>query len=437
MRYTTGYHAEIVREVIKKRGYKTIGFVLPETMPHKLVNGIVDGFEGLKVIDITEQIDRLIAIKSPEELDLLRRSAEMQDDVFEKVVKEIKPGMRDIDVTAMAYGYGWTQGSSQGIYLGGSAPVGKPSLLMGRHFQDRTLQKGDHMTFLVEVNGPGGYFTEVGRTIVLGKASQELKDNFAATVEAQDYSASLLKPDAPCRDIAKAHDDFMKASGLPPETRLYSHGQGYDMVERPLIRIDEPMAIEPGMCLAVHPGFETAESVRDGLRQLHRVRQQHGPHPQDRAEDFRGLARPDPFAEHAAVLVEVLPEPDRVGIRPRAHVGHQVAVAHPFPFADLGRIGLDRAVMPAAEHVHDLVLDQAARHRRVVAQRRTADRSGRRSPSPARGAGVRRRRRFRPAADGCSRRWSTIRRSDTWPGCAAAAGIGRRSCAPAPRWRGA
>ena len=194
--YTTGYHAEIVREVIKERGYKTIGFVVPETMPHKLVRWrLSTDFEGLKVIDITEQIDRLIAIKSPEELDLLRRSAEMQDECSQKVVKEIKPGMRDIDVTAMAYGYGWTQGSSQGIYLGGSAPVGKPSLLMGRHFQDRTLQKGDHMTFLVEVNGPGGYFTEVGRTIVLGKASQELKDNFAATVEAQDYSASLLKPD--------------------------------------------------------------------------------------------------------------------------------------------------------------------------------------------------------------------------------------------------
>ncbi len=28
------------------------------------------------------------------------------------------------------------------------------------------------MSFLIEVNGPGGYFTEVGRTIVLGKASR-------------------------------------------------------------------------------------------------------------------------------------------------------------------------------------------------------------------------------------------------------------------------
>ena len=28
------------------------------------------------------------------------------------------------------------------------------------------------------------------------------------------------------------------------------------MVERPLVRADEPMTIEEGMCLAVHPNYE-------------------------------------------------------------------------------------------------------------------------------------------------------------------------------------
>jgi Xaa-Pro aminopeptidase len=49
----------------------------------------------------------------------------------------------------------------------------------------------------------------------------------------------------------------MRARGLPPETRLYAHGQGYDMVERPMIRRDETMRLAEGMCLAVHPGYET------------------------------------------------------------------------------------------------------------------------------------------------------------------------------------
>jgi Xaa-Pro aminopeptidase len=252
--YTTAYQGELVREVLKKRGYRTIGLVVPGTMPSRLVEAITGS--GLKVVDLTEPIDRLIAVKSNEELDLMRECAQMQDAIFQKVLAEIKPGMRDVDVTAMAWREGWMRGSSQGIYLGGSAPMGKPSFLVGRHFQDRTLREGDNLSFLIEVNGPGGYFTEVGRTIVLGKASNELKENFAAAMEAQDYSAGLIKPGVSCREVAQAHDDFMRSKGLPPELRLYAHGQGYDMVERPLIRADEPMTIEPGMCLAVHPNYE-------------------------------------------------------------------------------------------------------------------------------------------------------------------------------------
>ena len=67
-----------------------------------------------------------------------------------------------------------------------------------------------------------------------------------------------MKPGASCRDIANAHDAYMKQRGLPPEIRLYAHSQGYDMVERPMIRADETMPIEANMNFAVHPGYETA-----------------------------------------------------------------------------------------------------------------------------------------------------------------------------------
>ena len=49
----------------------------------------------------------------------------------------------------------------------------------------------------------------------------------------------------------------MKKNGMPAETRLYAHGQGYDMVERPLIRQDDDMTLREGMFLAVHPGYVT------------------------------------------------------------------------------------------------------------------------------------------------------------------------------------
>jgi Xaa-Pro aminopeptidase len=84
-----------------------------------------------------------------------------------------------------------------------------------------------------------------------------LKDAFAAVKAAQDHSLGLMKPGASAKEIFARHNAYMTANGMPAESRLYAHGQGYDMVERPLIREDDDMTLQQGMCLAVHPGYET------------------------------------------------------------------------------------------------------------------------------------------------------------------------------------
>src|SRR3954453_15471080 len=226
-------------------------------MPHAFVTRLKEGLPGPAFVDATDFVDHLKALKSPEEIGLIKRCCEMQDAIFAKVVSAIKPGMRDIDVTALAQYEGQVLGSEQGIFLGSSAPVGQAARFAPRHMQGRTLKPGDHLVLLIENNGPGGFFTEIARTLVLGKASNELIDGFEAMNEAQTYTLSLMKPGAACRDIALAHDAYMKARGLPPELRLYAHSQGFDMVERPMLRADEPMAIEAGMNFAVHPGVDT------------------------------------------------------------------------------------------------------------------------------------------------------------------------------------
>jgi Xaa-Pro aminopeptidase len=256
--YTHDYDANLVLEVLKRRGSRAVGLVGIGALPHRFVIALESGLQGAATIaDATDLVDRRKAVKSDEEIALIKQTAAMQDAIFEKVLARIRPGMRDIDVTALAQAEGQRLGSEQGIFLGASSPVGKRSPFMGRHFQGRTLQAGDHLSLLIENNGPGGFYTEIARTIVLGRASQELLHGFQAVKEAQDHTLSLIKPGVSCREIAAAHDAHMRSRGLPAETRLYAHGQGYDMVERPLIRADEPMTLEAGMCLAVHPGFET------------------------------------------------------------------------------------------------------------------------------------------------------------------------------------
>ena len=92
---------------------------------------------------------------------------------------------------------------------------------------------------------------------VLGKPAQELVDALGHILEAQTHTLKLMKPGASCKDIIESHNAFMRSRGLPEEKRLYAHGQGYDMVERPLVRQDEPMLILENMNMVVHPGMMT------------------------------------------------------------------------------------------------------------------------------------------------------------------------------------
>jgi Xaa-Pro aminopeptidase len=256
--YTDAYQAELVAAELKRRGYRTIGWVASGAMPHAFVARVERELAGkAKFVDATEFVDRLKAIKSKEEKELIRKAARMQDEVFARVLAKVRPGMTDNDVTALAQYEGRLLGSEQGLFLGSSAPLGQASRFLDRHQQARRLKPGEHFSLLIENNGPGGFYTEIARTIVLGKASNELIDGFESMKEAQAHTLRLLKPGASCADIAKSHDEYMRARGLPAELRLYCHGQGYDLVERPLVRADETMAIEEHMNLAVHPGYET------------------------------------------------------------------------------------------------------------------------------------------------------------------------------------
>ena len=254
--HTTRYDAEIVADAVA--GCRTIAWINPAALPHGFVTHIEKALgPGVAFVDGTEEIDRIKAVKSPAEITLIRQAAALQDSVFEKVLNFMRPGLRDIDVTAFAQEQALVLGSEQGIFLGASAPLGVRSPFLPRWAQGRTLAAGDHLSLLIEVNGPGGLYTEIARTIVLGRASNELKTAFHAVKNAQDHTLSAIRPGAKPATIHASHNKWMQDHALPPETRLYAHGQGYDMVERPLIRQDETMPLAENMCLAVHPGYET------------------------------------------------------------------------------------------------------------------------------------------------------------------------------------
>ena len=254
--YTAPYDAELAAKALAPYAGGTIGLVGTYQMSFAVVDHLKQGrFSNTKFVDASDLVDRIKVIKSAEEQELVRRAAAMQDGAMRAAFAAVEPGMRDRDIAAIAQCYSQRHGSENGIYLCASMPADQPAQFSQRHFQNRVIQKGDTLALLVEDSGPGGMYTELGRTCVVGKASAELKDEFAFTLEARKFNLDLLRPGTPCAEIFAAYNDFMRRNGRPEEKRLHCHGQGYDLVERPLIRSDEPMTIAEHMNIVVHPTY--------------------------------------------------------------------------------------------------------------------------------------------------------------------------------------
>ena len=255
--FTDHYDADLAAGVLKENPKAKIGLVGRTYIPIAFFELLTKQIPGATFVDMTEEIDQVMVPKSAEELELVRRTAALQDNAIAHVAKVIKPGMRDFQVLAEAQQSCVKQGSERQLILTCSAPKGQLASFQFRHFQNRVIQEGDYFSILIEVNGPGGFYTEISRIFSIGPPSQELKDAYDFAVAAQKYNLSLLKPGVMPGDIFRANNEFLTKEGYKEELRLYAHGQGYNLVERPLFLPDETMPLKAGMNLTVHPAAIT------------------------------------------------------------------------------------------------------------------------------------------------------------------------------------
>jgi Xaa-Pro aminopeptidase len=256
--YCIPYDPELIAREIKKAGYRNVGIVGWNNMLFGFGDRLRSLLDGVTLSDATRLVDPIKAKKSAEEIELIRMAGQMQDEILAKVQGQIKAGKKDFELFAYGHYVGNLLGSETGYMLGSSAAPGTPSSIGPRREQGRRMRDGDILYYQCENTGPGGMMTHVGRYYVLGKAPQELVDAFGIICEAQDNTVRMLQPGAKPAEIFAEHNAFMEKHGMHKEPRLHCHGQGYDVVERPMIRHDEDMPLDNSMNIGLHPTFGNA-----------------------------------------------------------------------------------------------------------------------------------------------------------------------------------
>jgi len=251
LHYTNTNAAEITVKCIKDRGYKKVGFVCLDTISAAFYRYVSENLTHVEMVDASDLVDEIKSVKSPDEIAFIKKTAQLHDYVARMVPEIFKSGRYEYEVRNEIKKLAADLGSEEQNIILGTDPV-RPQIQMP-FFENRRIEVGDKMCCLIEVNGPGGFYGELARTWCLSEPSKALLDAFEHAREAQKLVAAMLKPGANPADLFEANNKYLVSKGYAPEGRLFGHGQGYDMVERPAFVPKETMKLKEGMLFAVHP----------------------------------------------------------------------------------------------------------------------------------------------------------------------------------------
>jgi Xaa-Pro aminopeptidase len=217
---------------------------------------------SVNFVDITDEIDEIKAMKSHEEIERIKASAYLNDEAMKSCFETIRPGVREFEVAAMGRLKCMMLGSEQQFIRIGSAPPGNPFPWNPIHAMNREIMEEDQVGILIEAADPAGYYTHLHRIVCVGgEIPEELQRQWEVVKAAQNITLSMLKPGADPLGMLHANNEFLRSQGYAEETRIYAHGQGYSLVERPSFQPGEKMKIREGMNIAVHPKAFTKKAT--------------------------------------------------------------------------------------------------------------------------------------------------------------------------------
>lgn len=208
----------------------------------------------LRLDDAGPLIERLFMIKMPGELDAIRRAAALADDGYAYFMEVARPGRTQFEVVADVEAFLRAKGSADNFQIIGS---GRADVRGMTPPSERKLAAGDMVTTEL-TPAVDGYFAQICRTMVLGRADQTQKKAFAIWLESMEAGIAAVRAGVTAADIARAENDVFRRHGLgeyctSKYTRVRGHGLGLMPDMKPAILEDVDTVLEAGMTIIVHP----------------------------------------------------------------------------------------------------------------------------------------------------------------------------------------
>lgn len=221
-----------------------------------IMEGIKAAFPEAEIVRADHIMVELRSIKSVNEINCLREGYRIAELATQQVIKEIQPGMTELQMVGVAERVVYEQGAE---YEG--LPMYVFSEASTRHAISRSsyreFQKGD----IVQLNLSAkidGYSAAIGYPIVLGKLEGKRRDVVMFGLEAHKWTQQQVKAGIPASQIAENFYKYYVENGYK-ENFVYGplHGTGMIEVEAPWVETASDYALKPNMTFQIDTFIST------------------------------------------------------------------------------------------------------------------------------------------------------------------------------------
>ena len=239
--------AEMVkRKRIKRVGYEPIWINVSDFSRLK---------EGLKasLVPVSGLVEQHRAIKSPSEIEKIRKSVAVNSEAYSRTLKRIKVGVRELDIAAELDYHMRKLGAEKSAF---DTIVASGPRTAFPHAHPTLARVASNELLLIDMGATlDGYASDMTRVSFLGTPSRKVKAMYRAVLEAQLAGVDAVRPGVTAGHVDSAARNILKKYKLE-EAFVHStgHGLGLEIHEGPRIAGQDKSPLRPGMVITIEPG---------------------------------------------------------------------------------------------------------------------------------------------------------------------------------------
>lgn len=179
-------------DYLNERGYKTIA-IEEDFMTAGLYKEFEKNVPSARFVDGSKILNEIRMIKSEEEQELFKEGCRITDEIMMNVINSIKAGMTEKELNAMILKEMIDRGAETYYFMPIVASGARSAMPHGRP-TDKVIEQGDFVIIDMGIIYKG-YFSDMTRTIVIGKATEKQKERYNTVLKAQLKATELIMPE--------------------------------------------------------------------------------------------------------------------------------------------------------------------------------------------------------------------------------------------------